>query len=404
MTASSHQPDERPPSPRRPAVQAVVDAIQLFFRLEAASGIVLFAAALLALGWANSPFADLHHRLFETTWGALPSLHHTINEGLMTLFFFVVGMEIKRELVAGELRTVNRALLPAIAAAGGMIVPALVFLVFNAGQPGQAGWGIPMATDIAFAIGCLRLLGNRVPHALVVFVMALAIFDDIGGIVVIALFYGSGLQLAWLSLAVAAALVLLLMNRFGLRHGVLYLSAGIALWLGFQRGGIHPTIAGVVVGLVIPLRGEDAPLERFLHALHPWVAFGIMPLFALANSGVRFIDVGLPALIGPVALGTTLGLALGKPLGIVAATAVAVKAGLAERPGGARWMTIFGASVVAGIGFTVALFIAALAYPRDAALLDQAKAGVVFGSLVAGLAGVALLRCRPAQAPPAPQS
>jgi NhaA family Na+:H+ antiporter len=419
---------------------AVVAPIQEFLRLETASAILLFGAAIAALVWANSPASASYQAFFESPLVIQAAgrtfrftLRSVLNEGLMALFFFVVGMEIKRELVGGELRTLRRALLPAIAAVGGMVVPSAIFLLGNAGKPGQAGWGIPMATDIAFAIGCLRLLGSRIPAVLVVFLTALAIFDDIGGIVVIALFYGHGISAAWLLGAAGIGLVLLLINRAGVRHGPAYLVSGVALWYAFHQGGIHATIAGVVVGLLVPARprrhprrvleelndhtrevlsspidGEadedlilhieekledlESPLRRFLHALHPWVAFGIMPLFALANSGVRFAGMGVDDLAGAVVLGTAAGLALGKPLGIVGATFLAVKTGLAELPPGFGWRRLLGVSLVAGIGFTVALFIGGLAYPALPAFLDHAKVGILMGSLVAGVAGVLVLR------------
>jgi Na+:H+ antiporter, NhaA family len=416
----------------------VVRPLQAFLRLEAAGGIVLFAAALVALVWANSGLAPGYERLFATPLSLgvgdqvlRVSLRSLINEGLMAVFFLLVGMEIKRELVLGELRTFGRALLPAVAALGGMVVPSAIFLLFNAQGPGRPGWGIPMATDIAFCIGCLTLLGQRVPHALKVFLTALAIFDDMGGILVIALFYGEGLAGGWLLAAALITLGLVGMNRAYLRNGLAYAAGGFALWYALHAGGIHPTISGVVLGLMIPVRPRrpvrdvlheladhvrgllrapaaeelddaailqieekleelEAPLTRFVHMLHPYVAFGIMPLFALANSGVAV--AGLSGGEGaPVVLGVALGLLLGKPIGILLATWIAVRLGLAERPGGATWIRVAGVSVVAGIGFTVALFIAALAYPNSPALLDQAKLGILSGSAAAGIAGMLLL-------------
>jgi NhaA family Na+:H+ antiporter len=438
---------ERQKSPVKAVVStfgAVARPIQQFFRLEAASGILLFTAAVAALVWANSPAKETYHAFFATKLGAdvagtsaTFSLHALINEGLMSVFFLLVGMEIKRELVAGELSTLRRALLPAIAALGGMVVPSAAFLAFNAGGPGQAGWGIPMATDIAFAIGCLTLLKKRVSHSLLVYLTALAIFDDVGGILVIAFFYGQGVAPWWLLVAAVVTAALLVMNRSYVRSGLAYAFVGALLWYALHHGGIHATIAGVVVGLTVPARPRgrargvledlhqhtrsllaspvdeeldaasilhieekledlEAPLHRFVHALHPWVAFFIMPLFALANSGVDVSGMGFADLMSPVALGITLGLLVGKPVGIMAATVIAVKAGIAERPGGAGWSNIFGVSIVAGIGFTVALFIAALAYPGQATMLDQAKVGILLGSLLAGVAGVAvLLTCKP---------
>ncbi len=422
----------------RSSFQSVVRPIQDFFRLEASSGILLFAAAVLALIWANSSLAPSYGRVFSTALSASVGpfslqvdVRTFINDGLMALFFLLVGMEIKRELVAGELRTFRRAVLPAVAALGGMVVPAGIFLAINAGGPGARGWGIPMATDIAFCIGCLTLMKRRVPHALMVFLTALAIFDDIGGILVIALFYGAGLQGWWLLAAGGVTGLLYACNRLYARSGLLYAALGGALWYTLHQAGVHATIAGVVLGLMIPARprrspravlvelGEHvegllsapaaeelhdaalvqieekledlgAPLTRFVQALHPYVAFGIVPLFALANSGVALGSAG--TLSGSVALGVGLGLLLGKPIGILLATWVAVRLRLSPAPGGASWLRIAGVAVVGGIGFTVALFIAALAYPEQAGLLDQAKAGILLGSAAAGTVGVLLLR------------
>lgn len=419
---------------------AVVRPIQEFFRLQAASGIVLLTAALIALAWANSSASASYVALFEmpvaVSIGAASAtftVHQAINDALMAIFFFLVGMEIKRELVAGELRTFRRAILPAIAAIGGMVVPSGIFLLFNWNGPGQHGWGIPMATDIAFAIGCLTLLGKRVPHALLVFLTALAIFDDIGGIMVIALFYGHGLHPSYLLGAAGVTVALWAMNKAYVRNGVAYALGGVALWYMLHHAGIHATIAGVVLGLMIPARPSrrarevladlgahtgrllqtpadeeidnasilqieekledlEAPLNRFVHALHPWVAFLIMPLFALANSGVSVTGMTASDAAGPVTLGTAVGLALGKPIGILGATALAVRLGVAQRPANAGWMRILGVSTVAGIGFTVALFIGALAYPGHPELLNEAKLGILLGSAVAGIAGMAILR------------
>ncbi len=447
MSHLTDTPEQTPRPARRDPVGAVVSSfavavrpLQQFFRLEAASGILLFAAAVVALVWANSPAEASYRALFETplTLGVghrelRVSVHQLVNEGLMTVFFFVVGMEIKRELAVGELRTVRQAMLPAIAAAGGMLVPAALFALWNAGTAGAAGWGIPVATDIAFAIGCLTLLRRCVPHALVVFLTALAIFDDIGGILVIAFFYGQGVHLGWLAGAALVVVAVLAMNRAQVQLGFGYLVAGVILWYALHRGGIHATISGVVLGLLIPARPQrparavledlaahgrrllessergqvddesivtiqarlhelEAPVERFMAAWHGWVAFLIMPLFALANSGVGFGRLSPAQLTGRVAVGAALGLAVGKPLGIALATALAVKTGLAERPGQASWARLVGVSVVAGIGFTVALFIADLAYPTAPDLLAEAKVGILAGSAIAGVVGASLLR------------
>lgn len=418
---------------------AVTRPLQAFLRLEAASGILLLLCAVAALIWANaSPSsyrATFEYPLALGAGGsvAIFTLRALINDGLMALFFFVVGMEIKRELVAGELNSVAKASLPAIAALGGMVLPAGIFLAFNAGEPGQRGWGIPMATDIAFCVGILTLLKDRVPRALVVFVTALAIFDDIGGILVIAFFYGHGLSVSWLLGAAALTIVLLAMNRAYVINGLAYAVVGAGLWYALHYGGVHATIAGVVLGLMIPARPQrssrevlhelaghvsgldqkppdeeldgaeilaieekledlQAPLHRFVHLLHPFVAFFIMPVFALANSGVSLGGSGLATLATPVALGAAAGLFLGKQVGIFGLTMVAVKLRLAPMPGGASRMKLFGVSVIAGIGFTVALFIASLAYHDAAEMLAQAKLGVLLGSVVSGIVGFALLR------------
>jgi NhaA family Na+:H+ antiporter len=421
---------------------AVVRPLQAFFRLEAASAILLFVAAVAALAWANSARADSYRALLDwpLTLGAGPaaatfSLLHLVNDGLMTLFFFVVGMEIKRELVHGELRTPARAALPAVAALGGMLVPAAIYLAFNHGGPGQAGWGIPMATDIAFSIGCLTLLKKRVSYALVVFLTALAIFDDIGGIIVIALFYGHGLHPEWLAGLAVCVVALAAMNRARVVNGLAWAAMGVLLWFTVHHTGIHAAIAGVILGLAVPARARrspeavlddlaaylaslkiataapdvqvksaelmmieekledvEAPLDRFVHLWHPYVAFGVMPLFALVNSGVAVGTIGWAELTGPVALGTMLGLVLGKMIGVFAFTMAVVTLGWAPMPASASPLKLLGVSTVAGIGFTVALFIAALAFPGDPARLDQAKLGILLGSAAAGLLGAALLR------------
>lgn len=429
----------RPAAARQLLFAVAIRPVQAFFRLEAASGLVLLGCALLALAWANLAF-DSYERVFAipVTMGlgvlvARFSLHQLVNDGLMTLFFFVVGMEIKRELVHGELRTPSQAALPAIAALGGMLVPAGIFLAFNAGHAGAAGWGIPMATDIAFCIGVLTLLKRRVPHALIVFVTALAIFDDIGGILVIALFYGSGLHAAWLLAAMAAAAGAFAMSRAQVRNALAWVGAGVLLWFTLHHSGIHATIAGVILGLAVPasparrprevirdlsihtgnlaraanddeadeaavqcieerLEELQSPLTRFVHALHPWVAFGVMPLFALANSGVHLSTLDASQVTGRVAVGTLVALFIGKQAGVFAFTVAAVKTGLVQIPGHASHAKLLGVSVVAGIGFTVALFIAGLAYPGAPRLLDEAKLGILAGSVLSGVVGSLILR------------
>jgi len=412
--------------------------------MEAAGGIVLFGAALVAFLLANSPWSEGFLSLWTTPvelrfgeLGFQASLRQVINDGLMTVFFFVVGMEIKRELVEGELRRFRQAVLPAIAASGGVLLPALIFFVLNRGTPGEKGWAIPMATDIAFSIGCVLLLGSRVPRGLLVFLTALAIFDDIAGIAVIALFYGGGLNLLGLEWVAVLALIVFAAARLGVESAVVYAVGMVALWLGFHHAGVNGTLAGVLLGLLVPavtrrpvrevlaalrshsmktLEGEERldsgellhvcdevraavpPLQRFEHALHPWVAFLILPLFGLANAGVSLAGMALSSLTAPVFLGTAVGLFVGKQLGIFAFTWAAVKAGAAAVPGGAPWSRVYGVAMVAGIGFTVALFIANLAFRHAPELLSQARLGVLVGSLVSGLSGTLLLRLLPAPA------
>jgi Na+:H+ antiporter, NhaA family len=417
----------------------VLRPIQDFLRMEAAGGILLLACAVIALIWAN-----VHPASYRGVFGyplmlgagaasARFTLHELIDDGLMTVFFAVVGMEIKRELVVGELNSIGKASLPAVAALGGALLPVGLFVLWNAGGPGQHGWAIPMATDIAFCIGVLTLLKDRVPHALIVFATALAIFDDIAGILVIALFYGHGLQPAWLLLSAALSLLLFIIQRARVVNGLAYALIGAALWYAMHHAGIHATIAGVIVGLMIPVKPPrasrevlrelaahaaelqrrpsddaldraqllaiedrieqlEAPVERFIHLLHPFVAFGVMPAFALANAGVSLDGAGLASLASPIALGTSMGLFFGKQAGIFVFTLVAVRLRLAPMPGNASAVKLFGVAMVAGIGFTVALFLAALAFPDDPQHLDQAKLGVLAGSLASGLGGFAILR------------
>jgi NhaA family Na+:H+ antiporter len=427
------------PAAATPALFALaLRPFQAFLRLEAASGIVLLGCAVAALVWANVAF-DSYRRLFAAplTIGvgglvARFSVLELVNDGLMTLFFFIVGMEIKRELVHGELRTRAQAALPAIAALGGMLVPAAIFLALNAGGPGAPGWGVPMATDIAFCIGVLTLLKRRVPHGLIVFVTALAVFDDIGGIVVIAVFYGTGVRWSWLLAAAVIAAGALAMSRAQVRSAAAWTIAGVMLWYALHHSGVHPTIAGVILGLAVPARPRrrardvirelathanalaraaeeeerdeaalhgvddrleelEAPLTRFVHALHPWIAFAVMPLFALANSGVHLAGLEAAQVTGTVAVGTLVALFVGKQVGIFTFTLAAVRVGLARIPGGASYPKLLGVSIVAGIGFTVALFIAGLAYPSAPRLLDEAKLGIIAGSLVSGSVGALLL-------------
>jgi NhaA family Na+:H+ antiporter len=421
--------------PKTP-VQRLVRPFVRFLQVESASGIVLLVCTAVALGVANSRWAEafdafwhVRLRISVGSWELNESLAHWVNDGLMTIFFFVVGLEIKRELVDGELREPKKAALPIMAALGGMIAPAAIYLAFQYGEEGHAGWGIPMATDIAFVVGFLALLGKRAPLGLKILLLALAIADDIGAVLVIALFYSSEIALFPLGLGAIGFALIVFCNRIGVRTVTVYVIIGAGIWLAFFYSGIHPTVAGVILGLMTPgsawlgrtalveviadaidrldgvrdrphaaehtrLVGELAttaqesvsPLERLETALHPWVAFAIMPLFALANAGVH---IESSAFGEPVALAVAAGLILGKPLGIVTFSRIAVRAGWASLPSGVGWLGMVGAGCLAGIGFTMSLFIAALAL--EGTLLDAGKIGILAGSAISAILGLLLL-------------
>jgi Na+:H+ antiporter, NhaA family len=370
----------------RGTVHPVLRPFLEFAALEASGGIVLMAATVVALLWASSPWSASYEELWK-------HLHFLVNDALMTVFFFVVGLEIKRELLIGELASPRRASLPIIAALGGVAVPALIYTTLNHGGPGAPGWGIPMATDIAFVIGAMALLGSRVPVGLKIFLTALAIVDDLAAVLVIALFYTG--RPSWWAIGVAALCLLLLatINRLGVSHLVLYLLLGIALWLAVVQSGIHATIAGVLLAATIP----SEALSRLEHIFHPWVTFFIVPLFALANAGVTLGGgIGIRHLLTePITKGVAVGLLLGKPIGIGLASWLSVKSGLAALPAHVTFRHIHGAAWLGGIGFTMSLFIAALAFP-DQGLRSDAKIGILAGSLLAGLIGYAILRRGPA--------
>ena len=370
-------------------------------RIEGSGGIALLAAVIVAVVWANVAGGDAYHRFWE--WGHTidvasmrrhVSLHAFVNDGLMAIFFYVVGLEIKRELVEGELNTVRRAALPAIAALGGMIVPALVFTAFNAGGPGAHGWGIPMATDIAFAIGVMALLGSRVPFGLKVFLLALAIADDLGAIIVIAVFYSGAIDVPALIVGMGCMAGVAAALRFGVKSWPVYVALGLVAWLAVLESGVHATIAGVALGFLTSARrdaGDESPLDRIERQLHPWVSYLVVPVFALANAGtVVSVDALHAAITSRVALGAGLGLVIGKPVGIVAAAWVAVRAGLGELPQGVEWKHITGAGMLGGIGFTVSLFVTGLAFD-DPALVADAKIGIFAASILAGALGFAWL-------------
>jgi NhaA family Na+:H+ antiporter len=383
----------------------VLDTFQRFVSTEAAGGLVLLACTAIALAWANSPWAGAYHRPWEIGltlgtpgFGLTLSLRHWVNDGLMTLFFFLVGLEIKRELLGGELADRRSAALPIAAALGGMIVPAAIYATVNAGGPGAAGWGVPMATDIAFALGILALLGDRVPTGLRIFLAALAIADDLGAVLVIAVFYTRTLHWAAVGGAAAVLSLLIVLNRRGVSRPLAYTLAGVVLWVLVLGSGIHATVAGVLLALTIPARRDSAeketvresPLARFENALQAPVAFVVLPLFALANAGIPLGGIGAMAR-SPVAIGAALGLLLGKPLGITLASYAAVRSGVAQLPTGVAWRHVHGAAWLGGIGFTMSLFIAGLAF-TEPAMLDTAKLGVLGASICAGLIGYMLLR------------
>ena len=445
------------PAPAAIAVPLVERALAPFRRFaasQAAGGIVLLACTAVALAWANSPWGASYEHLWEQEvvvgLGAATvraTLHHLINDGLMAVFFFLVGLEIKREVLVGELASLRQAALPVAAAVGGMVVPALLYAALNAGGAGAAGWGVPMATDIAFALGVLALVGSRAPLALKVFLAALAIADDIGAVLVIAVFYSGGI--AWGALGVGALLLLASFgaNVAGVRRPWAYALLGVLLWAAVLASGVHATVAGVLLAFTIPVRtrvneaqflaegrralddfdaaldgaaspglavkvltnepSQDAlhrleelceraqpPLHRIEHGLHGVVAFAIMPLFALANAGVRLDgDLGV-ALASPITLGVLLGLVLGKPLGITLFAWLAVRVGLATRPAGVSWRHVHGAAWLGGIGFTMSLFVAGLAFPGSggAPQLAAAKLGVLAASVLAGVVGWLVVR------------
>ena len=439
MMGNSLPPEASPRAHR--LARMLARPVEKFLHVEASSGIILLVTAVIALVWANSPWASTYEHLLHTPISLgfgehafTQTVHFWINDILMVVFFFVVGLEVRRELFEGELSTSRRAALPVAAALGGILVPAAIYLSINAGSPTIDGWGVPMATDIAFAIGVLALLGPRVPVALRVLLLALAIIDDIGAILVIALFYSSGIALIGFAIAGLGIAIVIVMQWVGVRNPFLYVAPGILVWAGILHAGIHPTIAGVILGLLTPVRswfgheGFVAETDRALHslrskaasaedprellpdlerinlarreavppvtrieaALHPWVAFGIMPLFALANAGVSLggLSDELSGATG-IALGVGLGLVVGKPLGIVAFSWLAVRFGLASLPRGVSWAGVLVVGCVAGIGFTMALFIGALAF-SDPSMLAITKIAVLVASATAGAVGLTL--------------
>ncbi len=389
------------------ALPVPLQALREFLKLESAGGILLLVAAALALIISNSPLASIYESLLHWHVGPVigplsleKSLLHWINDGLMAVFFFLVGLEIKREVVEGELSSARQVALPGLCALGGMAVPALVYLAFNWATPEtRAGWAIPAATDIAFAVGVMALLGKRVPEGLKIFLLALAIIDDLGAIVIIAFFYTADLSLLSLGLAAVGIIALVLLNRFGVLRLTPYILIGVFIWICVLKSGVHATLAGVALAFAIPLKvdgpRERTPLRRCEHALHPWVTFGIMPVFAFANAGVALGGgSGIATLFEPIALGIAGGLFIGKQLGVMLVAVAGTALGLFRLPDRVSWAQMYGASVLTGIGFTMSLFIGTLAFagPEEAAPL---RIGVLAGSILSAILGYAVLRLAP---------
>ena len=436
MAKQANGPNTLPDLPEQP-IQRYLDPLTRFMHIESAGGIVLLACTVVSLVLANSPFGESFIKFWKTPMGfaignyeVIHPLYHWINDGLMAIFFFVIGLEVKREMVLGELRDMRRAALPIAAALGGMVVPAGIYLAMQWGEPTAKGWGIPMATDIAFVVGCMALLGPKVPHSLRVMLLSLAIVDDIGAILVIAIGYTDSLNFLALGLGVAGVAVVVLLARLGVRNIGVYTILGVLVWFAVHESGIHATIAGVVLGLLTPaerwvnrgllgkifdkagrvVNGEElsatseyqllrhmeqasreamSPLERLETTLHSWVGFVIMPVFALANACV---PIHVSYATEPIALAIMAGLLLGKPLGIVGTSFIAVKMGVAKIPEGVTWPMITAGGFLAGIGFTMAMFIAGLALKGDlASHLDPAKIGILCGSVLAAAIGMGLL-------------
>ncbi len=375
-----------------------------FIQLESSGGIILFGMAMVAIIVANSPLAHYYTSLFDmplaVQFGTLKlskPLLLWINDGFMAIFFMLVGLEIKREMIEGELNTMAKASLPAIAAVGGMVVPAFIYVYLNWGDPAAIkGWAIPTATDIAFSLGILAILGSRIPVSLKIFLTALAIFDDIGAILIIAIFYTKHVSLILLIVAGILVVVLWLLNRFRVTHFAAYFIVGTILWVCVLKSGVHATLAGIVIAFAIPLRHPrdlaKSPLRDLEHMLHPWVAYGILPLFAFANAGVSFKGLTLGEFFSPVPLGIALGLLVGKQVGIFGASMIGIKLKLARMPHGTSAMGIYGIGLIAGVGFTMSLFIGTLAFSPTGHYPALVRLGVIAGSLLSGLFGFLLLR------------
>lgn len=428
-------------SVRPEPVEQALYSLQKFIRSQVVGSIILLVCAIIALIWANSPFAPVYHQI----WGTVLSitlgdetlaltLHQWVNEGLMMSFFLLVGLEIKQQVLVGELSSLRQAMFPVSAALGGMIFPAFIFFLFNAGTEGISGWGIPMSTDIAFALGILALLGKRIPISLKVFLAALAIADDLGAILVIAIFYTEQIVVAGLAIAFVFWLILFILSRLGIFNPIIYFMLAMGVWFGFATSGVHATIGGVLVALVIParslidpnrfldvvyeklpklennnqdnrgilsehqkteaviaieeaIRDVEPPLVQVEHSLQPWVTFVVMPMFALSNAGVTITGNLIETITNPVSLGVIFGLIVGKQVGITLFSYLMVRLGLSQLPEGLTWRHIHGVSILAGIGFTVSLFVTELAYTNNHHMVDSAKVGILIASFIAGCIG-----------------
>jgi len=421
------------------SLNRILSPIQKFLELEASGGIILIISTVVAIIWANSPFSALYFNLWNkyiiidfAGFKLKNSIHHWINDGLMVIFFFVVGLEIKRELIAGELSSIKKASLPIVGALGGMILPALIYLLFNYGKEGMSGWGIPMATDIAFVVGLIALLGPKFPLPLKIFVLALAIVDDIGAVLVIAIFYTKEISFSALQVAFIILVLLYIVNRLDVKNLIVYTILGIALWVAFLKSGVHATVAGVLLAFFIPakpkierhkfydktkklldefsnskdvdniLKDEErleivfeiekncekvlTPLQRLEHSVHPWVTYLIIPVFALANAGVALSEISTDNLFNQISIGIFLGLFIGKQSGIFLFSYFAIKLKLASMLENVNYTKLYGAGILCGIGFTMSLFIANLAFETNE-LLDIAKIGILSASLISGIVG-----------------
>ena len=376
----------------------VTEALREFLRLESAGGLILVVSAVLALVLANSPLADSYVQLLSLnitimieSFGVSKPLLLWVNDGLMAVFFLLVGLELKREVVEGDLSSPEQIALPALAAIGGLIVPAAIYWLINRDNPeGLNGWAVPTATDIAFALAILSLLGSRVPASLKIFLTTIAIFDDLAAIIIIAVFYSGDLSTVSLAAAGVGIVALFVLNRLGVKSLAAYLIVGIFIWLFVLKSGVHATLAGIAVAAFIPLKGGDdhSPSRHLEHILHPWVAYCVLPIFAFANAGLTFAGVSLDAVVGTVSVGIVLGLFIGKQIGVFGMTALMIGLGLAKKPEGSSWLMLYGIALLCGVGFTMSLFIGGLAFEHGGfSNIAALKIGVIAGSVASAFCG-----------------